>query len=485
MKRITIKFFIISSIIIAVVLKIESTNAFNPISGTDLYTHARWNSIYDLTEKDTIDILIMGNSRSYNGINPKQLSCATSSLSFIIGAPGTTFKDTYFSFKEILKRTKPKLLVIETYCINNFSYTNSSGTLQSILKSFSAKINFKSKLESTPFLFGVNDWPYAWLTSIRNHNYIFDEKQNLKENIEKTPQIEESIKKGSDNKYVGKYQLYLGKYNGNSGLKKKVIERYKKEGPLTNGATRFVSDTHKEYLKKLNTLCLENNVELMFLTIPVYSESIKNHDVFRNYFGKIIKPLNRNWLDLQNNYDFLPSHFDNVYKAAHHTTADGSFACTKKLVDFIDNKYQDLIPSRKSEKSWLEKFYNTEEYFPYHSAINNDKKVIKLIENKNVDGIIVKECAYTSITQKYGIIWGKTTINDSINKNLKNYNLGLIAKVKMDGEVKNIQIIVPYSDIHSNGKKIVFLTRTKPLEIQQLYRASFIENKKKSPEESI
>ena len=59
MKRITIKFFIICSIIIAVVLKIESTNAFNPISGTDLYTHARWNSLYDLTEKDTIDILIM------------------------------------------------------------------------------------------------------------------------------------------------------------------------------------------------------------------------------------------------------------------------------------------------------------------------------------------------------------------------------------------------------------------------------------------
>ena len=267
MKRITIKFFIISSIIIAVVLKIESTNAFNPISGTDLYTHARWNSLYDLTEKDTIDVLIMGNSRSYNGINPKQLSCATSSLSFIIGAPGTTFKDTYFSFKEILKRTKPKLLVIETYCINNFSYTNSSGTLQSILKSFSAKINFKSKLESTPFLFEVNDWPYAWLTSIRNHNYIFDEKQNLQENIEKTPQIEESIKKGSDNKYVGKYQLYLGKYNGNSGLKKKVIERYKKEGPLTDGATRFVSDTHKEYLKKLNTLCLEN----IYSTLPLYA----------------------------------------------------------------------------------------------------------------------------------------------------------------------------------------------------------------------
>ena len=55
----------------------------------------------------------------------------------------------------------------------------------------------------------------------------------------------------------------------------------------------------------------------------------------------------------------------------------------------------------------------------------------------------------------------------------------------MDGEVKNIQIIIPYSDIYSNGKKIVFLTRTKPLEIQQLYRASFIENKKKNSEESI
>jgi hypothetical protein len=61
----------------------------------------------------------------------------------------------------------------------------------------------------------------------------------------------------------------------------------------------------------------------------------------------------------------------------------------------------------------------------------------------------------------------------------------LIAKVKLDGEVKNIQIIMPHSDIYSNGKKIVFLTRTKPLEIQQLYRASFIENKKKNSEESI
>ena len=485
MKKITIKFFIISSIIIAVVLKIESTNAFNPISGTDLYAHARWNALYDLTKKDTIDVLIMGNSRSYNGINPKQLSCATSSLSFIIGAPGTTLKDTYFSFKEILKRTNPKLLIIETYCINNFNYSKSPGTLQSIFKSFSAKIDFNTKVESTPFLFEVNDWPNAWLKSIRNHNYIFDEKQNLSENIDKTSQIEESINKGNDNKYVGKYSVYLGKYNGNSGLKKEIIERYKKEGPLTDDSLRVISDTHKEYLKKLNELCTKNNIELMFLTIPVYSGSIKNHDIFRNYFEEIIKPLNRNWLDLQNNYDFLPSHFDNVYKAAHHTTAEGSFVCTKKLVDFIDSKYQSLIPSRVAEKSWLEKFYGTEEYFPYHSAINNDEKVIQLIKNKDVDGIKVQECAYTNVTKKYGIIWGKTTLNDSLNINLKNYNLGLIAKVKMDGEIKNIQIIVPYNDIYSNGKKVVFLTRTKALEIQQLYRVNFIEKKKKPSKASI
>lgn len=468
MKKFLIKFLIISIILLAGIFKIESVPAWAPLSGTESYTHARWNSFYEITEKDSVDILIMGNSRSYNGINPKQLSCATSSISFTLGSPGTTLLDTYFSFKETLKRNTPKLLIIETYCINGFDFSQ-KGPISYMMKSFNAKKDLVSKLQSTPHLFKINDWPSAWMNSIRNHNYLLDEDQDLSKNIKNAKSIKENTIKGKDGKYAGKYTLYLGKFNGNNGLKKEVLDRYKKEGPLANDSLRRISEIHLEYLEKLYSLCKENNVELMFLTIPVFNQSIKNHHFFIDKFNKIISPFNSEWLDLQADYDtsyFLPKHFDNVYKAAHHTTADGSYACTKKLVEFINLKYPKLKFSRNNEQEWINKFYGTTEYFVHHPILEGDKKSKKLLQNVTTDELQIYECGYSEINPKLNMIWSKIKPTQNLPKNIDDYKIRLQVVTE---ENKSILIDLPFNKYNSyKNKDLVFSSYIKPLGIKQV-----------------
>ena len=69
----------------------------------------KWDSFYEFIGKNNVDVLLLGNSHLYSGINPKNLSAALGVNAFILASPGTNIADTYFGLKEALKKTKPNL----------------------------------------------------------------------------------------------------------------------------------------------------------------------------------------------------------------------------------------------------------------------------------------------------------------------------------------------------------------------------------------
>ena len=79
----------------------------------------KWASFYDYTQQKQVDVVILGNSHVLTGIDPFVLSDATSSVCFMLGNSGTNIMDAWFQLGGVLKQTKPKLVVLETYCINN------------------------------------------------------------------------------------------------------------------------------------------------------------------------------------------------------------------------------------------------------------------------------------------------------------------------------------------------------------------------------
>ena len=459
-------------------------NAWNSVESSEQYVYARWNSLYDLTRRGDIDILLMGNSRIYNGISPKRLSIGTSSTAFIMGSPGTTLADNYFSFKEILKRTKPKVLIIETYCINAYEKRTSKNPI-SVIKSFRARKDFMSKLESTPFLFQINHWPYAWLHSIRNHDNIFDEEHSLKETKEKNKKLKELVEKGRDKKYMGKYSLYLGKYNGNFGLTEEVLKRYEKwkyenEGPPDDASVRTISRYNKKYLKKLNKLCKKNDVELVFITIPVYYKHIKNWDKAKKVLADEIDKTGRKWLDLQDEYDtnyFKPVHFDNTYTQNQHTTAEGSYACTGKLIKFLHDEFPNILQDHSKEKKWKDMFYGKEDYFIYYPPSENDKNNRILLKNINTNGIVFNEIGYSAVNSKMSFLWVKVKNNVAVPDTISNKLLGMSAIVNLDNTQQLVNISLQNSSYYNNDDFKIFTAYIKPMQFLQIANLQFYEPK--------
>ena len=64
--------------------------------------------------KDTIDVLVIGDSESYTSISPMDLWIRTGATSFNCGQPGQRIQETRFLLKEALKTQSPKVVLLET-----------------------------------------------------------------------------------------------------------------------------------------------------------------------------------------------------------------------------------------------------------------------------------------------------------------------------------------------------------------------------------
>ncbi len=438
------------------------------------YTHARWNSFYDITEQHDIDVLMMGNSRVYNGINPKLLASKMEITPFVLAAPGSSIKDQFYSFKEILKRTKVRMLVIETYCINNAERTDENAVYQ--LNSFHAKKDFSSKLFSTPYLFDVNHWPYAWFGSIRNHNFLFDEQQNLRKNTEEYSTLIERITKGEDEKYMDSYKLYLGKFNTGSALTLETLERYKKEGPAVDGRNMIISEESRYYVNKLDELCRKENIELVFITIPVYFRHIKNYEFRQNALTEIIEPLSRKWCNLQVPFDTSAFHsncFENSYESNQHTTLEGSLVATSKFAQFLKENYTDQLPNRSLENEWNELFYGEDYYFYSHPLKPNDPINRTLGPIYSIDGVKIEQICLQE-QSSIPTIFAKVKRTKETEHFLKSMSLLVNLSIKnKNNKIEKVAVTLPYSDPCSTESHLIFTKTIKKLNIINIHKIRF------------
>jgi len=478
MKAFALKFVLLSLIITGIVFWINSSNVWYSLDLNEKYTYARWNSLYNITEQHDIDLLMMGNSRIYNGINPELLASKTSTTPFILGAPGASIKDQYFSLKEILKRTKVRMLIVETSCISKTKHSAESVSRQ--LKSFDAKKDIASKLGSTPFLFALNHWPYAWFKSIRNHNYLFDDQQDFEKNKESHQDFLENIHPGEDGKYMGVYQLYLGRFNKANGLTKKTLERYKSEGAPADGRQMTIGPDSKYYLKKLDELCKREDIELVFITIPVYYQHIKRYEVRQAAIADLIEPLGRKWCDLQAPFDkiaFSPDCFENIYEPNQHTTKQGSLVATQKFAQFLQQHFADILPNRSQEPLWNELFYGQEYYFYKHPVKPNDPKNRTLGPVLSEDGVRIEKLCLQEQTSP-PTIFAMVKRTAETEQKLKTKALRLTLGLRnQHGKVTAGYSHLEYCGPCSSERHLVFTKTLKKLDIVDLYGMQFVEAK--------
>lgn len=244
--------------IVTVVILYTDHKGYFEADNLNNHTLRKWNSFYSLTSKNKVDIVLVGNSHLYTGLNPKNLSEALGMTSFILASPGTNIADSYYCLEEAIETCKPQIAIVETYGIGDFILDSlTPPRISDQIKSFSARRNTLLKLLSTPALFNSDSWGYAWSSTIRNHNFLLTNPEQIQKNRMPAPRQPQS--------------LYLGRYvRWTTGIESPTLEKYKTLGAPVDGSNYTYSEDAAKYVKKIVDLCQEKHVKLIFLTLPMY-----------------------------------------------------------------------------------------------------------------------------------------------------------------------------------------------------------------------
>ena len=467
--EVTIKFTILAVIIGMAIMYADKKGFFNP-DETNNHTLRKWDSFYELTSKQTtIDIMLFGNSHLYTGINPKNLSLALGVNAFIYASPGTSIADSYYCLKEAVKECKPKLVVMETFGMNDFNpYQLKGSHLSDQMKSFSARRDFETKICSTPCLFSVDNYFYAWSTTIRNHDYLFTNWKQLKKNRKirsKTPKKEN--------------KLYLGRYvRFRSGIAQEVLKRYKKEGAPVKGNEYTYSKYTEMYVEKIVEFCNKEGIELIFLTLPMYEKHISDYHIWQTELAKVLNRYPNKWLNLQKMpecKDFGVFAFENTYRKNQHMTYNGSLLATYKLADFVNDSINVKLPERQKDIEWHKMFYGSEGYFENYTPSKNDKNNYQICHNQKLKNTILKSCIVLSNTnKKTKKIIAKLDKKTLKNIDFQNTKLRVLLKFHNNGKELVAPLDLLYDRFHQPKNECLYSSRIKPVDVKGIVDGAIV-----------
>ncbi len=348
---------------------------------TNNHIRKKWASFYDFTKNKEVDVIILGNSHIITGVDPFVLSNATSSTCFILGNSGTGIIDAWFQLGEALKQTQPKLVILETFCIND--QVKHEGEDIPYLQSFDAQKNVFYKLKSMPQLFHSDSWVEAWSPTIRNHSFIFTDTARIKHNLQR-PRDRKSPK------------LDLGRFaRFGIGLQDSTLQKYEESGAHVNGKEYQISDFSRKYLRKIMNMCKAKDIQVLFLSVPMYYQHISNYEILKKTLNKELKKYpEAKWLDLQMPYDttiYTPDKFENTYSANQHLSNLGMMVTAYKLAGFISENYPNLLPDRSKDPVWIEDFKSTE-HFVYNQYVTGGMKgYASILKDKKIGGFHIRE----------------------------------------------------------------------------------------------
>ena len=456
-----------------IIIYIDTTGYFNPDERNN-HTKKKWDSYYEFTEENNVDIVLVGNSHLYSGINPKNLSNALSCNAFILASPGTHIADSYYALKEALKRTKPKAVVVETYGIEAFEpHELKKGKLSDQFKSFYARKDIPTKLESLPFLFSPSNYLYAWSNTLRNHDFIFNDTTQLSLNKKIIAKQKKGLKK--------KNKLYLGRFvRFQTGIENDVINKYDSLGAPVKGKEYTYNHNTEKYVNKIISLCQKEDIELIFLTLPMYERHISDYTDWAEKLSKLIGKETYNWIDMQKShgYDgFGPFAFENTYNVNQHMTYNGSLIATYKLADYIRDSLQVELPNRSGEREWKKLFYAEEGYFENNTPEKTDKNNALICSDKTLRNIKLNTLILIQKNQNKQLI---AKVDKKLLENLKyeETKLRLAIKININGkeQVTNVDLI--YDQFHKPKDEIIFTTMIKPLAVMEVLDGILLVNEK-------
>jgi hypothetical protein len=452
---------------------LDTKGYFNPDESNN-HSKKKWDSYYEFTKENNVDVVLVGNSHLYSGINPKNLSNALGCNAFILASPGTNLADSYYCLKEALKRSKAKLVVVETYGIRNFDpYDLNKSGLSNQFKSFYARKDFLTKMTSLPFLFSPENYLYAWSNTLRNHDFIFNDTTQFSLNKKLIKRQKRNNKKNN--------KLYLGRFvRFKTGIESSVMNKYDSLGAPVKGKEYTYNYYTEEYVNKTVSLCKKEGVELIFLTLPMYEKHISDYTEWKEKISEIIGKDSYNWIDMQElpNYNgFGPFAFENTYNKNQHMTYNGSLLATYKLADYIRDTLKIDLPNRSKDSKWTNLFYGEEGYFENFNPVKNDQNNKIICSNKILRNVKLNSILHLDIGNKTrSRIIAK--VDKKLLKNLeyKEMKLRIALKFEIEGKEQIANLDLMYDRFHRSKDEAIFISMIKSVTIKEVVDGMLFRN---------
>lgn len=266
-----------------------------------------------LTEpENTIDVLVLGDSESYNSYIPLELWNQYGFTSYVCGTPAQRISNSYEYLKSVFNTQKPKIVILEA---NNL-YTK-NGVVRRIKEYIDKKIP----------AFEYHD---RW-------------KSLSKEDFYKSSEYTEIV---NDKGY---------RYSN----KVRIVKKSKRENFMQlNENAKNIPGDNKKILKEIKDYCDKNNAKLILYNSPAPANWNYNK---HNDVEKLANSLGIEYIDLNIKVDELKINWkkDSQEKKGEHLNYTGAMKVTNYIGNYLKSN-NDLPDHRQDEnyKSWDEAYVN-------------------------------------------------------------------------------------------------------------------------------
>jgi|LSQX01.3.fsa_nt_gb hypothetical protein len=324
---------ILAAISFLIVIALTITSYISASNFKDPSSTFMIDAFYDLPE-NSVDILSVGSSHLYYGVNPAVLWDSAGYVAFNLCASSQYPWNSYFYLVEALKTQKPKLVILETYFLY---YPDEYGEYEESLKSIIGMKWSQNKIDAINASFPENERFNFYVDICLTHGRYVN--IGVDDYIMKQDSLEYKFYKG----HV--FSSHIQKIAGKDFSEDKTYQK--------------LPEKAEEYYRKSIELCIENDIPLLVCSIP-FNETLFNRRI-SNTAEKILNEYEGN-LQFVNFNDYRSDMKIDIatdFADNQHLNYTGSEKFSKYLSAYIFEHFE--IPENTHEddekyKSWEHDF---------------------------------------------------------------------------------------------------------------------------------
>lgn len=317
-------------------------------------------------KKNTVDVLFLGSSHAFLGFNDGTLWDEYGVASYVLAGPMQPMYDTYYWMKEALKTQKPKLIVLEAYCV--VLDDDHIDMYRSIQNTFGMRTGV-NKYNATRETFSKDDLDGVVPGWVNYHSRY--RRLNREDFLNDSVFVEDGRGLQPDIVINPDWKGYINhccSYYSGGAVKSATTEKI----PL--------SEKTEEYYRKIIELSQAEGIPMIVVTAPYPAENEGDKGKF-NTAADIAKEYDVSFVDYNALIDEIGIEYESDAFDEGHLNNRGSAKFTSYLGKELKEKYD--LPDRRGDEKY-----------------NSWQRNADFIRAMNLDDDLRKTEGYENVTEK-------------------------------------------------------------------------------------